>query len=361
MDSDCILRLCTPKDIDRIMELQKDIFAGLNDREILRENSREMLLSCLEAPHFTIGIFDREQVLAALAVLYDGRGSEEDLSLGLVNHKVSVPANFKLVLVRKEYRGRGYQRLLMGMLEKYAVSRGFTHLCATVSPKNLHSKANMQAMGYEYDHTQEKYGGVVRDVFVKNIAEETAEYNRDAMLNELIKGIECMDFISLREQYKEFLYKGYRYESEDGFYKVTFSYEIPGLSEFETVWKFPDVGRPVDETIFGRLLFELGMAEAISYWKVTCAPVLRVACGSLTEWQNKWWRKLFYNGLGEFMYVNGIEVSEEELLTIVCEQEACGNGVTGNGACAATDACDVTISRICRFCSGVSASALTTN
>ena len=135
-----------------------------------------------------------------------------------------------------------------------------------------------------------------------------------------------MDFISLREQYKEFVYKGFSYEVTDGFYRVTYSFEIPGLSEFETVWKFPDAGKAVDEAIFGRLLFELGMAETISYWKVTCAPVLRVSCGTLNEWQNKWWRKLFYNGLGEFMYVNGIEVSEEELLTIVCEP---GNGDFG--------------------------------
>ncbi len=130
-----------------------------------------------------------------------------------------------------------------------------------------------------------------------------------------------MDFISLREQYKEFIYKGFSCDITEGMYQVTFSYEIPGLSEFETVWKFPDAGRKVDETILNRLLFELGMAEAISYWKVICAPVLKVACGTMTEWQNKWWRKLFYNGLGEFMYVNGIEISEEELLTIVCRQE----------------------------------------
>ena len=135
-----------------------------------------------------------------------------------------------------------------------------------------------------------------------------------------------MDFISLREQYKEFIYKGVSCDIAEGMYQVTFSYEIPGLSEFETVWKFPDAGRMVDTTILNRLLFELGMAEAISYWKVTCAPVLKVACGTLTEWQNKWWRKLFYNGLGEFMYVNGIEVSEEELLTIVCEPGVCAGG-----------------------------------
>lgn len=133
-----------------------------------------------------------------------------------------------------------------------------------------------------------------------------------------------MDFVTLRGQYKEFFYRDFRYEREEGFYKVTFFYEIPGLSEFETVWKFPDTGRAMDETVFCRLLFELGMAEAISYWKVTCAPVLKVLCGTLTDWQNRWWRKLFYNGLGEFMYVNGIEVSEEELITIVCEPDVTG-------------------------------------
>ncbi len=128
-----------------------------------------------------------------------------------------------------------------------------------------------------------------------------------------------MDFFSLREQYKEFIYKGFSYELTDDAYQVTFTYEIPGLSEFETVWKFPDRGHRVDGTVLSRLLFELGMAEAISYWKVTCAPVLKVMCGTLTDWQNRWWRKLFYNGLGEFMYVNGIRVAEEELLTILCE------------------------------------------
>ena len=51
-----------------------------------------------------------------------------------------------------------------------------------------------------------------------------------------------MDFVTLRGQYKEFFYRDFRYEREEGFYKVTFFYEIPGLSEFETVWKFPDTG-----------------------------------------------------------------------------------------------------------------------
>lgn len=33
--------------------------------------------------------------------------------------------------------------------------------------------------------------------------------------------------------------------------------------------------------------------------------------------------KLYYNGLGEFMYRNGIVVSKEDLVTIECEDKAC--------------------------------------
>ena len=70
--------------------------------------------------------------------------------------------------------------------------------------------------------------------------------------------------------------------------------------------------------ILEELIFQLGLAETISYYKITCPKKVRIECGTLTGEQRAWWRKLYYNGLGEFMYRNGIEVSEEELLTIEC-------------------------------------------
>ena len=37
---------------------------------------------------------------------------------------------------------------------------------------------------------------------------------------------------------------------------------------------------------------------------------------ALTEKQKAFWKKLYYNGLGEFLYLNSITVSEQELMEI---------------------------------------------
>lgn len=136
-------------------------------------------------------------------------------------------------------------------------------------------------------------------------------------------------FEEYREQYSEFVYRGYHYtigadlcgeHPEEKLCRIVYDFETPGLSEFHPTWTFP-VRRELDteaKKILEELIFQLGLAETISYYKITCPKKVRIECGTLTGEQRTWWRKLYYNGLGEFMYRNGIEVSEEELLTIEC-------------------------------------------
>lgn len=171
-----ILKKCTVQDINQIYELQKIIIDGLDNKEILRENEKEMFEHCVQDPNLTVGVYDKKELIAvAIFVVEQG---EEDLSLGLVCCEVNVPANFKLVMVKKEYRGNGFQRALMWILEKYAYNSGFTHLCTTVSEKNEYSLHNIKVAGYKYDHNTIKYGGLSRCVFVKDIKNSVSLYNK---------------------------------------------------------------------------------------------------------------------------------------------------------------------------------------
>ncbi len=148
-------------------------------------------------------------------------------------------------------------------------------------------------------------------------------------------------FDDLRQSYKEFIYNGYSIEripgkhaDEGDVYHVEYDMEISGLSAFTAKWDFPvsAAGAPsvsaragedlTDDPIFRALVFNLGLVECISYYKITCPQRFIIKCGSLSAEQLKWWRKLIYNGLGEFMYRNGIEVSEEELVDITCISDA---------------------------------------
>lgn len=60
------------------------------------------------------------------------------------------------------------------------------------------------------------------------------------------------------------------------------------------------------------LLFHIGMIELISYWKSVASPIIHIKNYYLSAEQEDWWRKLYWKGLGEFFYQNGIETSQND-------------------------------------------------
>lgn len=147
-------------------------------------------------------------------------------------------------------------------------------------------------------------------------------------------------FDELRQLHKEFIYRGYSIQRMPGadagacdIYHIEYDMEISGLSSFTAKWDFPvtAAGSSVsaregedltDDPIFNALVFNLGLVECISYYKIACPKRFVIRCGSLSADRIGWWRKLIYNGLGEFMYRNGIDVTEEELVDITCNPDA---------------------------------------
>ena len=121
----------------------------------------------------------------------------------------------------------------------------------------------------------------------------------------------------LRERYPVFNYNGYNVSLADGTYRIEYSFEIEGLSEFNPVWTFKAGETDLcGNSTFRNIIFNLGMVELVSYWKITCSPNVNIKCGSLGEDQVEWWKKLYYNGLGECFYLNGIEDSAESFMDI---------------------------------------------
>lgn len=147
-------------------------------------------------------------------------------------------------------------------------------------------------------------------------------------------------FDTYRSKYPVFCYHGYRVDMEEGKIVLTYDFEIEGLSKFAPKWYFPAEGRELCElkesAVFERLVFSIGMVELVSYWKITCSPFVRVYAGNLSAKQIDWWRELYYYGLGEFFYTNGIEVSMEKFMQIQCfggEITGSGTVVEPNGKC----------------------------
>lgn len=161
-----IIQKCQSSDLQSIIELNETIYAALPDKSILRHNTPEMLASCLEEPNVTLGVWDGN-LLVAIGMLYVPQCLEEDHfhDLGLQGDFNS--ANQKLFLVREGYRGLGLQRQLIREVEKIAMKRGYNLLCTTVAPNNKFSINNFLKEGYVYTKTEEKYGGLTRNLYYK--------------------------------------------------------------------------------------------------------------------------------------------------------------------------------------------------
>jgi hypothetical protein len=143
-------------------------------------------------------------------------------------------------------------------------------------------------------------------------------------------------FVSLRREYPKFIYESYVWEWVDiesseaagkWALKMSFVFKVFDMTGSEAFVFEPSVLLSVSDNALSQiitsepdshcnsqidiLVFNCGMVEMVSYWKATCSPVTLVRCGVLTDEQQQWWKHLYFGGLGEFFYLNGIDADEE--------------------------------------------------
>ena len=131
-----------------------------------------------------------------------------------------------------------------------------------------------------------------------------------------------MKYLQLREKYDKFIYKDYKIEEDEENIYLKYFFEIENLTTFEPEIKICKKKLEIFD-LYGDVaqnaVFNIGMIEAISYFKATCSKVFLVKCGKLNDSQVKWYKKLIYLGLGEFRYINKINISEDEFVDIISE------------------------------------------
>jgi GNAT superfamily N-acetyltransferase len=162
-----------------------------------------MFEDCVKPNNLTLGVYDGNKLIA-VSIMYNEKGSEEDLSLDLKKFTPVNSANYKLVLVDEEYRGINLQKALIWIMEKYAYNIGLHDLCTTVSPDNQISLQNVLEMGFQIDHKAIKYNNFERVVFYKNIYNSVSNYNNN--LFRIIRSLEG------KENVNDFILEGINFD-----------------------------------------------------------------------------------------------------------------------------------------------------
>ena len=134
-------------------------------------------------------------------------------------------------------------------------------------------------------------------------------------------------FEELRRRHPVFTYEDYSCQIRGNRLCVKFRFSIGEEIRFEPEMTLAAGVHTPDWNNFDLrqlegIVFHIGMIELISYWKCACSPTVLVRPFSLDEDQQWWWRKLYWYGLGEFMYRNSIETDHLKFLNFAFPEDA---------------------------------------
>lgn len=139
---------------------------------------------------------------------------------------------------------------------------------------------------------------------------------------------------SLREEYGFFRFQSYDYTLNDDVFSAKFYFSLDDKYFFTPSFEIPKRKfyrwNKLNDNILDTLVFNIGMIELVSYWKLACPKKVYVAPHFLNEDQIRWWKKLYFNGLGEFFYLNGIEENVNDFMDIVNETDVSCHKITMN-------------------------------
>jgi UDP-N-acetyl-alpha-D-muramoyl-L-alanyl-L-glutamate epimerase len=123
----------------------------------------------------------------------------------------------------------------------------------------------------------------------------------------------------LRNEFAYFTFENYQYNDKIDSLEVVYHFNLSGRFMFHPTLSIPTNGlfrQPLPKKVLDTLLFNVGMIELVSYWKATCSPKIIIKPFMLTKQQISFWKKLYFNGLGEFFYTNGIQNSPDNFVEI---------------------------------------------
>ena len=157
--------------LDKIMELQKIIIDGLENKELYADTEREEFEEYIKKNGKILGCVTEDDELIAMGV-YAKKGYDKSnygYDIGLDNEELLKVGQIESTVVKEEYRGNKLQKIICEELEKIAVKEDTKILCDTASPYNEFSVNTFKSLGYEIKQDKLKYGGLRRYVLAKRV------------------------------------------------------------------------------------------------------------------------------------------------------------------------------------------------
>jgi hypothetical protein len=212
------VRKLVPEDLGAILEVQDKVISSLNDRGVLQPLTEEEYRYILQDNGLMAGAFVEDRLIAFRALLVPIMDEDHlGRDIGLEEEELSNVIYQEISNVLPEYRGNKLQQtlaiLLMQELNKQ--EHQYQYVCCTVAPFNIPSLKDKFSQGLEIAALKEKYGGMLRYVFVKDLSEPA-----DRDWNEVITV--PMEDTSAQKEAISRGYRGFAMVEEEGIWHIQY-------------------------------------------------------------------------------------------------------------------------------------------
>jgi UDP-N-acetyl-alpha-D-muramoyl-L-alanyl-L-glutamate epimerase len=132
-------------------------------------------------------------------------------------------------------------------------------------------------------------------------------------------------YSALRRDFPRFVFENYSILYQRDTLTLEFHFILAEGIDFHPRHTIHLAGTSIDHLTpeaLNSLAFSIGMVELISYWKAACPPNVLIKPFSLTMEQQKWWKKLYYYGLGEYFYLNNIHATMDDFMSFSFDENA---------------------------------------
>lgn len=166
------LKLLDLSYIDKIMELQRNIYDGLENKEFYSCSNREEFEETINGKGKIIGcvsLDENELIAIGVYVEYGYESHNYGYDVGLKGEELLKVGQLESTVVLENYRGNRLQKIMCEILEEVGKKSGIKYVCATAAPDNKYSVNTFKNLEYKIMADKLKYGGLRRYVLMKEL------------------------------------------------------------------------------------------------------------------------------------------------------------------------------------------------
>lgn len=128
----------------------------------------------------------------------------------------------------------------------------------------------------------------------------------------------------LREKHPSINFQNMAWEVIDDQLVMSFTYvlepDLTFLHQVKIANVSPELLDTIPEDQLKAYVFNLGMVELLSYWKLAAPGQIVVDVARMSLSQVEWWHKLLIKGMGEYFFINHLDFTQDKFVSIDAQE-----------------------------------------